>query len=286
MMNKIAILTDTGSGLRETEANQLGISLLPLQIIMDEKAYFDGVNVDTQDVYEYLKRDGMPSTSMPSVGDIEAKLNSLKAQGYTEVLAIPLSSGLSSTMENIQAGARNVGIKLTPIEISTTMMIQKFLVLEAKRLVDQGKNCEEIQAILMDIIASGNTMVLPFNLNHLKRGGRLTPLAAGMASLLKIQPVLHINQTTQGKLDVLEKIRTQKKAMQYVLDACASEMSQQDYQIYVLHSGAQEKADFLRAGFIELGYPSENIEINVISSVIACHTGLDCAAVQVVRKVK
>ena len=236
---KTAILTDSGSAMTIQQAQEHGIFLLPLQVIDEEHSYQDGVDISTEELYEALRKQHTPKTSMPVGSVIEATLRTIKEQGYEEIVSVPLSSGLSSTFNTIQVMAREIGIPVIHIEDFTT--------------------CD------------------------LKRGGRLTPLAAAAASLLKIKPVLIIDPSTQGKIDVLEKVRTEKKAAAHAVDTISEKLAGREGYVYVIHSDCLEKAEDIRRQLLERNSRLE-IRINTISAVIAAHTGLDCIAIQYIEK--
>lgn len=153
-----------------------------------------------------------------------------------------------------------------------------------KKLVDKNKSSEEILSIIQPAINDSNSLILVKDLQHLKRGGRLTPMAATLAGLLKIYPVLHINKSTEGRIDVLNKVRTEKRADAYAMDTIIDKIDVQHTHIYIIHSDFLEGANHFKKCFIEKGVPEEHIHINYISSVIAVHTGLRCIAIQYIRE--
>lgn len=280
---KTAILTDSGSAMTIQQAQEHGIFLLPLQVIDEEHSYQDGVDISTEELYEALRKQHTPKTSMPVGSVIEATLRTIKEQGYEEIVSVPLSSGLSSTFNTIQVMAREIGIPVIHIEDFTTCDLQGHEALLAKRYADEGKSGAEISELLSKLIRTSGTLILPNDIQHLKRGGRLTPLAAAAASLLKIKPVLIIDPSTQGKIDVLEKVCTEKKAAAHAVDTISEKLAGREGYVYVIHSGCLEKAEDIRRQLLERNSRLE-IRINTISAVIAAHTGLDCIAIQYIEK--
>lgn len=280
---KTAILTDSGSAMSVEEAAQNGLFLLPLQVIDGEHAYQDGIDITTEALYDILRQKHTPKTSMPLGYVIEETLQKIKDAGYDEIVSVPLSSGLSSTYNTIQIMAEEVGIKLTHIENYTTCDLQGHDALLAKQLADEGKNGAEIAAALKPIIATSGTIILPNDIQHLKRGGRLTPLAAAAASLLKIKPVLIIDPSTKGKIDVFDKVRTEKKAATLAVDTISEKLKDKEGYVYVIHSDCLEKAEQIKEALQERN-AKLTIRIHTISAVIAAHTGLDCIAIQYIEK--
>lgn len=282
---KIAIITDSGSGLTKRQADDLGIFYLPLQIIVNDHMFLDGETIQVEDIYEYLRKGDMPTTSMPPMGIMEEVMQDIKAQGYDAAIAIPLTSGLSSTSSVMQACAKRLELKLNVIETFTTCNIQRYLAMSAVALVEQGIAFDEIVKRLTDSAADSNTLIIPDDLQHLKRGGRLTPLAAALGGLLKIKPILQLNETSLGKVDVYDKVRTMSKAQQKMLSTFQEHNLDSEYTLTVLHSGAPEEGEKLKAQMEEL-FPGLELYFGLIGAVISAHTGLGCLGIQFIKKVK
>ena len=272
-MEKIAVVTDTGSNLSFAQAKELGIYLLPLQITIDETTYQDTLEISTQDIYNELANGKMPKTSMAAYQKIYDLFEELK-KDYDTIFAVPLTNGLSTNASTMQSIARELEMNVHVIDMYATCALEKHVAIWIKKLVDEHKSSEEILKI----------MILVKNLQHLKRGGRLTPMAAALAGLLKIYPVLHINKSTEGRIDVLNKVRTEKRADAYAIDKIMDDIDIQHTHIYIIHSNFLEGADHFKKCFIEKGVPEQNIHIDYISSVIAVHTGLGCIAIQYIRE--
>lgn len=280
---KIAILTDTGSALSIVDAQRYGLYLLPLQVIDEEKSYQDGIDITTMELYERLKKNHIPKTSMPILSVIEDTIEKIKTDGYDAILSIPLSSGLSSTYNAIKLCGEDVGIPVTTIENYTTCDLQGYEAILAKHYVDEGKSIEEVKQIVEDKVKTSGTLILPNDLQHLKRGGRLTPLAAAAAGLLKIKPILRIDPDTNGKIDVFEKVRTEKKATAFAVAYIMEQLHGKKGKIFVIHSDCMNRAQEVKQLLLEKD-PTLDIETNYISAVISAHTGLDCIAIQYIEK--
>lgn len=282
---KIAVITDSGSGLTKQQANDLGIFYLPLQVIVNDHMFLDGENIKTEEIYDFLRNGEMPTTSMPPMGIMEEVFQDIKQQGYDAAIAIPLTSGLSSTSSVMHACAKRCELPLTIIEIYTTCNIQRYLAMSAKQLADQGISLEEITDRLQESIAHSNTLIIPDDLQHLKRGGRLTPLAAALGGLLKIKPILQLNEASSGKVDVFDKVRTMSKAQQKMLDTFKDANLDDSYTLTCLHSGAPEEGEKLKSQIEEL-FPGIELYFGLICPVISAHTGLGCLGIQYIKKVK
>lgn len=282
---KTAIVTDSGSGLNKQQADALGIYYLPLQIIVNDNMYLDGVDIQVEQIYEMLKQGEMPTTSMPPMGIIEELFHKLKKDGYEDVIAIPLTSGLSSTSSVMHAVAKECELKLHIIETYSTCNIQCYLAKCAQQLVKQEVAAEEIVKRLQDSVAHSDTLIIPNDLQHLKRGGRLTPLAAALGGLLKIKPILKLDEGSQGKIDVFDKVRTMSKAMSKAVTTFQETKLDDAYTLTVLHSGSEEEGLKLKT-LMEEAFPGMDLYFGLIGAVISCHTGLGCLGIQYIRKVK
>lgn len=282
-MNKIAVLTDSGSGMSQAEAKQLGIYVIPLQVIIDDRSYEDGVDIQTSDIYKALSEKKYPKTSAPLYQKIEDYLTEIKDAGFTEVISVPLSSGLSSAYQSIHLAAETIDFKLTHIDCFSTCMIQNHVARLVKQLVDQGKTSEEVKAIVSSVIEGANTLILPNDMDHLKAGGRLTPIAASLANMFKIRPILQLNQKCSGKIDVFAKVRTERKALEQTLETLHTDFEGKDCAIYIIHSDASERTLVTKDLLVEMGYDAKRISIIAISPVIASHTGLDCLGIQFIE---
>lgn len=282
---KIAIVTDSGSGLTKQEALDKGLYYLPLQIIINDNMYLDGVDITVEEIYDALREGAMPTTSMPPMGLMEELFLELKEKGYDEVIAIPLTAGLSSTASVLEATAKRNDIKVHMVETYTTCNIEAYLAMSAKALVDQGLEADEIVTRLQESIASSNTLIVPDDLQHLKRGGRLTPLAAALGGLLKIKPLLQLNAVSEGKVDVFDKVRTMSKAQQKAIDTFVNAGINDGYALTVLHSGAPVEGLKLKEQ-MEDTFPGFELTYGLIGAVISAHTGLGCLGIQFIKKVK
>jgi DegV family protein with EDD domain len=282
-MLKTAVLTDSGSGLSPQEAKDKGIYLIPLLVLIDGKSYNDGQDISTLDVYQALSDKKYPKTSTPLYMNIEDLIRQIKADGFDLIITTPLSAGLSSTHQSIRLAAQEVGIDIEFVDVFSTCMIQKHISILAQTLVNEGKSKTEIVQILNQVIKGANTLILPNDLDHLKVGGRLTPLAASLAEMFKIRPILQLNASTKGKIDVYAKVRTERKALEEAIDTLHSSFKGKTCSIYIIHSHAAPRTEVTKAMLIEKGYEPSRIFINDIAAVIASHTGLDCLGIQFIE---
>lgn len=283
-MNKIAVLTDSGSGISIEEGKELGIFVLPLQVIIDNEAFDDGISMSNAQLIQELRNKKVPKTSTPTFASILSMFEQIKKEGYTQIIGVPLSRSLSSTYDYFTQAAKEAEIEIIMIEIYTTMFLQAHIAKEIKKLIDIGYSASHIQKRLEFIIQEAYSMILPSDLMYLKAGGRLTPTAASLAALLKIRPILHLGYPTFGKVDVFDKVRTDKKAMDVAIKALKKHFKNQDVFVYVGHTDNYPKALETKALLIDQGFNEEDIIINDIVAVIASHTGLNCIGIQMIHK--
>ena len=283
---KVRVLTESGCGLTQQQAKELNIDFLPLQVQIDDKTYLDGVNLTVDELNSYLTRGYMPQTSMPPLGDIEDLLESYKKEGVTDVILITLSSGLSGTNQAIQASGKWHGVKIHTLDIFTTLGVEKYLAVSAQKLVEQEIHPDEIIARLQDSVEHSRGFLIPEDLEHLAKGGRLTPMAAKLGGMLKIKPILEVSKNTQGKVDVFDKVRTMSKAIKKAVKVISKDVNAQDYVFYVLNGQADEGVQIAVDELHALVGENINIQVDPIYAVIAVHTGLGSVGIQYVKKVK
>ncbi len=284
-MAKVKIVTDSNSGITQAEAEKLGISVIPMPFIIDGKEYFEDVNLTQEEFYEHLHGDATVSTSQPSTASVTELWDKLLGNEDCEIVHIPMSSGLSETCHTAERLAEEYAGKVHVVDNQRISITQKRSVFDAIHLAEQGKCAAEIKNILLKTKMESSIYISLETLKYLKKGGRLTPAAALIGTILKIKPVLQI----QGeKLDAFKKVQTLKKAKEVMIDALkqdfatrfAEHAKQGKMEIAVAHTEnfeeAQIFADELRASF-----PNVPVTfIDPLSLSVSCHIGpgaLACA---------
>lgn len=280
---KIAFITDSGTGKDVAALARDGIFSVPLQVSYDNKNYHDLEEISLDQIYALMKEGKMLTTSLPSLGKIDDLFQSLKAQGYDTIFAVPICSGLSGTINAMRIAAEDAGLNFDYVDCHVTAVVQEYLIKQAKALSMAGKDIDEIKQELQTVIDSTNTLLLPDDLQHLKRGGRLTPLAATLGGLLKIKPILQINQTTQGKIDVVDKVRTMHKAMDKAIELMKADGVGEGYDITVAHADDEEEAIVLQDK-LQTAFPDADHHMIKLVSVVGVHTGRGCQAIQYFKK--
>jgi DegV family protein with EDD domain len=281
-MPRVAILTDSNSGITIEEAKKMGVFVLPMPFYINDKLYYEEIDLSQEEFYNKLRQpDCKITTSMPIVGDLMDQWDEL-LKDYDEVVYIPMSSGLSSSCATAIGLADDYDGKVFVVNNQRISVTQRLSVVEAKKMADLGKSGSEIQKFLEDTKFDSSIYITVGTLEYLKRGGRLTPAVAAIGTLLRIKPVL----TIQGeKLDSFAKARTMKQAKQIMMDAIDKDMKERFHDpegknciISVAHTQEEEAAEEFRQELLER-WPNREILINPLSLSVSCHIGPGSLAV-------
>lgn len=280
-MGKVAVVTDSNSGITQTEASEIGVYVLPMPFFMNGETYFEGVNLTQEQFYQMLETGVEISTSMPAVGDVTDMWDKL-LQEYDEVVHIPMSSGLSSSCETAYMLAQNYEGKVQVVNNQRISVTQRRSVLDAKRLAGQGKSAAQIKEALEREKFASSIYIMVDTLKYLKKGGRITPAAAALGTLLRLKPVLQI----QGeKLDAFAKARTVKQAKTIMLDAMANDCKNrfQDPSASSLYIDIAYTHDLDAAMQFEKevkeAFPGQQCVVNPLSLSVSCHIGPGALAI-------
>ncbi len=286
ILKKVAFITDSGSGKSIAEIEALGCYSVPLQLMADKDSYKEFETISYDKVYEILGENKVMTTSLPAIADIEQLFSQLKEKGYTDIFAVPICSGLSGTINAMYTAANSLELGFDYFDSGTTAVIQLYLLKLAKSLHEKGIDFPQIKEKLMEVVDHANTVLIPDDLMHLARGGRLSSTSAVIGNLIKIKPVLEVNLKTKGRIEVLQKLRTFKRAFQYVIDEMAEEIkdASDHYHIVVAHVDAVEKGQDVLAT-LKAKFPQATTEFIDLVPTVSCHTGLGCIALQYFKKV-
>ncbi|MDD6351238.1 MAG: DegV family protein [Lachnospiraceae bacterium] len=281
-MSKVAILTDSNSGITIEEAKEMGVYVLPMPFYINGELYYEEIDLSQDQFYEKLRQpDCKITTSMPIVGDLIDKWEEL-LENYDEVVYIPMSSGLSSSCATAIGLADDYDGKVQVVNNQRISVTQKLSVVEAKKMADRGSSAAEIRKFLEDTKFDSSIYITVGTLEYLKKGGRLTPAVAAIGTLLRIKPVL----TIQGeKLDSFAKARTMKQAKQIMMDAIDKDMRERFHDpegknciISVAHTQEKEAAEEFRQELLKR-WPDREILIDPLSLSVSCHIGPGSLAV-------
>lgn len=281
-MAKIAIVTDSNSGITQEEAEKLNIFILPMPFTINGTVYLEGINLTTDQFFKEQIAGSDIFTSQPAVGDI-SKLWDNILKDYDQIIHIPMSSGLSGSCQTATMLAKEYQGKVTVIDDQRISVTQKRDVILAKELVDQGHSAEEIASILLKYKFDSAIYIYVPTLDYLKKGGRITQAAALLGGMLKIKPVLQIKGE---KLDAFAKPRTLAKAIKIMKEAIEKDAKalNSDFYIDVAYSYNKQPAIELVAELKEQ-YPQHEIFCDPLSLSVSCHVGPDTLAIAVSKKV-
>ena len=214
-MSKVAIVSDSNSGITQLQAEELGITILPMPFFVGDKTLYEDIDLSQEEFYQMLSEKTDIHTSMPLVGNVTDTWDELLKE-YDEIVYIPMSSGLSSSCQTAIMLADDYDGKVVVVNNQRISVTMRQSVLDAMELAEAGKSAAEIQTILEEQKMESSIYIMLNTLTYLKRGGRITPAAAALGTLLKIKPVLQI----QGdKLDAFAKARTVKQGKNIMIEA-------------------------------------------------------------------
>lgn len=284
-MNKIAILADSGCQIEIGKYESEGIFIVPLGITVKDKSYLDQKDITSIEVFETIQKENiMVMTSQPPLGEIVSTLESIRAQGYDEVIGLPIATGLSSTLSGMEVAADMVGIKITLVDTKGTAANHKYLVQTALKLVKEGKDSSIIQKILETIVDNSGTIIMAPNLEHLKKGGRITPAVALLASMLKIVPVMELNYNLGGKIDTLAKVRTLSKAKTVIIDRLVEMGTNASEYLYTVeHVLCEDSALEIKQMIIDR-FGDVEITFRELPAVVGAHMGVGGIGIQYIKK--
>ena len=280
---KIAYVTDSGCGRNIATLAEMGIISVPLQIMDGEITYQDLETLNQNQCLNLVESGHVLKTSQPSLGIIEDCFTNLKEAGVDLIIAVPICNGLSGTISTMTSVARSMDMKIICIDTYVTSEVQFYLICHIKQLYEEGKSDMEIKLLVDEVIDSCNTLILPRNLDTLVKGGRLTPIAAGFAKLLKIVPVLNINKSTSGRIDSVANVRTYRKAVAKTIEILQNAGLDKTYALYIAHAKATQAAMDLYHQYKEL-FPEVDMQVIELVNPVAAHTGADCIALQYFKK--
>ena len=285
-MSKVAIVTDSNSGITQKKGEELGIYVLPMPFFIDGELYLEDITLSQKEFYERLKADSDISTSQPSPGHV-MELWEKVLKDYDEIVCIPMSSGLSSTCSTAMSIAAEYKGRVQIVDNQRISVTQEQSVYDAMKLRNEGKSAPEIKEILEREKMLSSIYIPVDTLKYLKKGGRVTPAAAALGTVLNLKPVLQI----QGeKLDAYAKVRGWKAAKKTMLNAIEKDLNgrfadvKDDMVLGMAYTCSKEEAQEWK-GEIEGRFPGYDIVEGPLSLSVACHIGPGAMAVTCMKKV-
>ncbi len=280
-MAKIGIITDSNSGITQKQANELGIFVLPMPFMVNEETFFEDISLSQEEFYERLANGDDVVTSQPSPESVMNLWDKVLKE-YDEIVHIPMSSGLSGSCQSAMMLAQDYDGKVQVVNNQRISVTQRQSVMDALKLAGQGKNAAEIKDFLEKDKFNSSIYIMLDTLYYLKKGGRITPAAAALGTLLKLKPVLQI----QGdKLDAFAKARTTSQGKTIMMNAIKNDMinrfggvDKDKIWLQIAHSHNEAAAAVFKEELLEV-FPGFDVYTDPLSLSIACHIGPGSLAV-------
>ena len=286
-MSKIAIITDSNSGITQKEAEKLGVFVVPMPFMINGEDFFEDINLTQDQFYEKLAEDATVSTSQPSPESLLTLWDKV-LKDYDQIIYIPMSSGLSGSCQSAHMLAQEeYEGKVFVIDNQRISVTQRQSALDAKAMAEAGYTAEQIKDKLIETKLDASIYIMLDTLYYLKKGGRITPAAAALGTLLRLKPVLQI----QGeKLDAFAKARTTAQGKSIMINAIKADIENR--------FGGMEAGDFVIAGAytnnleaanewkkeVEAAFPGHEMHMDPLSLSVGCHIGPGALAVTVSKK--
>lgn len=288
MSKKIAIVTDSNSGITQAEAAELGVVVLPMPFMINEETFFEDITLGQEEFYERLESGADVVTSQPSP---ETVMNLWKAtlKEYDEIVHIPMSSGLSGSCQSAVMLAEDFDGKVQVVNNQRISVTQRQSVMDAKLLAGRGMDAYEIKEFLEKDKFNSSIYIMLDTLYYLKKGGRITPAAAAIGTILKLKPVL----TIQGdKLDAYARARTANQGKSIMTSAIRNDMESRfggaapdNIWLEIAYTKDRQAAEQFAQELLK-EFPGFDIEINPLSLSVACHIGPGSLAVACCKKIR
>lgn len=288
-MSKIAIVTDSNSGITQKEGKELGISVIPMPFYINDELYFEDITLTQEEFYQKLDEDADIKTSQPAPGDVLDLWEKL-IEDHDEIVHIAMSSGLSSSCATAAMLADDYDGKVQVVDNQRISVTQRQSVADAMKLAEEGKSAKEIKDILEADKLDSGIFIMVDTLKYLKKGGRVTSAGAAIGTVLGIKPVLQIHGE---KLDAFAKTRGVKQAKKKMIAAVRKELEERfpdgDFAKHAYLQSAYTKdkeaalkwKEELMAEFPEMEFHQDPLSLSV-----ACHIGAGALAVAWTHKIE
>lgn len=269
---KIAIVTDSNSGISPQEADSLGIFVIPMPFTIDGQLYFENINLSAEEFFHLQQQGATITTSQPSPDTILSLWEQV-LESYDTVIHIPMSSGLSNSCSTATALSQDFAGKVVVADLRRISATQRMAVLDALKLVELGLSAAEIVQKLEENSMNSSIYITPGTLQYLKKGGRITPAAAAIGTVLNIKPVLQIQG---GKLDSFSKVRGMRQAADTMISAVRCDLqnrfANKNMTVQVAYSGSPDLGKSWQ-NYVQGQFPQYDVYCGALGLSIACHTG-------------
>ncbi|MEI3094479.1 MAG: DegV family protein [Oscillospiraceae bacterium] len=279
---KIAIATDTNSGITAMEGEKLGVFVLAMPVNLEETIHYEGIDITSEQLYDAMRQHRDVSTSQPSPGQLMELWDGILAKGYDEIVYIPMSSGLSGSCQSAALFAQDYDGRVQVVDNHRISVTQKESVISALRLVEQGYDAGQIREFLEKHAYDASIYITVDSMEYLKKGGRVTPAAATLATVLNLKPVL----TIQGdKLDAFAKVRGMKLAESKMIEAIHQDRAERfkdvpESRLLIETAGTLENGELAEhwRQQVQAEFPFAKVSYANLPCSIACHVGMNSVA--------
>lgn len=279
---KIAIATDTNSGITAMEGEKLGVFVLAMPVNLEETIHYEGIDITSEQLYDAMRQHRDVSTSQPSPGQLMELWDGILAKGYDEIVYIPMSSGLSGSCQSAALFAQDYDGRVQVVDNHRISITQKESVISALRLVEQGYDAGQIRDFLEKHAYDASIYITVDSMEYLKKGGRVTPAAATLATVLNLKPVL----TLQGdKLDAFAKVRGMKLAESKMIEAIHQDRAERfkdvpESRLLIETAGTLENGELAEhwRQQVQAEFPFAKVSYANLPCSIACHVGMNSVA--------
>lgn len=270
MKEKIALLADSACDVPRELIEKLGIKILPLKIIYPDREYNDRVDINPDDVYDRMPEE-IPTTSMPCLDEIRSILDDISQQGFTHVLAVALSSGLSGTFGAMKLVAQDVNnLVVKTFDSRTLSMGTGWMVIDAARNISSGLSFDKVVEKITNLQPKVSVYYVVETLEYLRRGGRIGQVAGMLAEFLHFKPIISVNP--EGKYFTFCKVRGRRKSIDRLMEIVESVAPDKTINLAVMHGGAKKEAENMLQRLSKLPNIKE-IVFSDISPALGVHTG-------------
>ena len=270
MKEKIGIITDSTCDIPQELIDELGISVVPLRVMYKTREFRDGIDITAEEIYANMDKE-VPTTSLPSMHDVEKTLSAMKEQGYTHVLMIHLSSRLSGTYQMIESAAQRINdLTVKVFDSRSVSMGLGYIVIEAARAVKANMSFDNVCKLVGSLRERLHVYFVVGTLEYLKRGGRIGKVSATIGEFLNIKPIITIS--TEGILMTYAKVRGHKQALDRLVRIAKGHLATAANQIAVCYGGAQEEGAYVIKQIGQLANVKELIT-STLSPVLGVHSG-------------
>lgn len=287
MSKKIAVVTDSNSGITQSQAREYGIYVLPMPFMINEETFYEDITLTQEQFYQRLSENADVITSQPSPEEV-MKLWDEVLKTYDEIVHIPMSSGLSGSCQSAKMLAEEYDGRVQVVNNQRISVTQRQSALDALTLIGRGMDAAAVREFLEEDKFNSSIYIMLDTLYYLKKGGRITPAAAALGTILRLKPVLQI----QGeKLDAFAKARTVSQGKTIMINAIRSDMekrfggvSPDNVWLQIAYTYDRETAEQFRTQVLE-AFPDFDVHLDPLSLSIACHIGPGSLALACSKKI-